>query len=115
MAWCQASTIGTTCLNAASGTPAHIAAKGVKHTLFGARTLLIRSLAVLPDVLAQAEAPSVLPDKLGRPDVLAVYKFPVQLEDAIDNIVRQGHVVARELKAGQASRLDFYHLAIEKS
>lgn len=81
-----------------------ITIKGVKHTLYQSNPNLIRSLAVLPEILRYAEKTAVVADKISRPEVVRVHKYQTTLIKEGDILVAL--IVVKETPSGVLNYYD---------
>ncbi len=104
--YCKTTFAGRAYLNISSGDAIVVTANGLKHTLHNAMSARIRASYVLPQILENAELTGVVPDKHGRPDIMSVRKYEIEMLDGTTLLIAL--VVAFQYRTGLIS---FYDLS----
>ena len=107
--YCRQALAGLRVTNRISGDVILITAKGIKHSLHGARPPLMRSMVLLPQIMEQASKTGEVMDKAGRPDIVAIHKYEAELSDADAALIAL--VIARESREGVKHFYDLSFLA----
>lgn len=96
--------IGKRVKNAATGNEIQVTRSGVKHTVFGSRDDLIKSIPAIPDLLERSNLVATSPDKRGDPNILAVETYEARLQ-----LAGETHKVILTVKAYQDGRRYYDH------
>lgn len=96
--FCRSNYVGKSYLNAETGDLIAVSSKGIKHSLHVAKPPLIRAMYILPDIIKAASKTGVLPDKIGRPDIVCVHKYEAEMQG--DDGLLIALIVAREDNQG---------------
>lgn len=112
VAFYNANFLGQAVVNAATGWPILLGGTGRKHvTQPSAQAVLLRAVTTLADAITHAELSASVVDKRGRPDVVAVHRFTVELSDGVAGQVLPAQLIVFEQLEARRTVYRFYDLA----